>query len=93
MAIVKYEDEEDQQAFLPKDGDDALFSQDGSWKATTSSALKRYRLRLVLEVLMASAIVVLLFVRFPSNKTETAVKPSPVPICMFLRHISDLIKK
>jgi hypothetical protein len=78
MDLVKREQDEDQQAFLPEAREDISFSEKGSRRATSASKM---HLRLILEIVMAFVVVVLLIHPFRDRKT---VKPSPVPRCMFL---------
>jgi hypothetical protein len=78
MDIIKHEQEEDQQAFLPKTDEDFLFSDRGARKAI--SAWKSY-MRLILEIMMAFVIVILFICTLSNRKTG---KPSPVPRCMFV---------
>jgi len=73
MDLVKGEQDDEQQVFIPKTGEDILFSEEGSRNVTSAS--KRY-LRLILETVMAFMIVVLLIRPFPDRKMA---KPSPVP--------------
>jgi len=80
MDLVKGEQDDEQQVFIPKTGEDILFSEEGSRNVTSAS--KRY-LRLILETVMAFMIVVLLIRPFPDRKMA---KPSPVPSCMFLTY-------
>ena len=78
MDFVKNEQDDDQEAFLPKAGEDVSFSdREVSRKAT--STLTKY-LRAILEIAMAFMIVILFFRPFPDRRTG---KPSPVPSCMF----------
>jgi hypothetical protein len=78
MDLVKLEQDEDQEAFLPEACEDISFSEKGSRKATPAS---KGHLRLIVEIVMAFVIVALLIRPFRDRKT---VKPSPVPMCMFL---------
>jgi len=77
MFSVKHDQDEDQQAFLPKADDDNQLAEKGSRKATTASI---HYLRLVLEIMMAFGIVILIVHPFPGIK---AFKSSPVPECTF----------
>jgi hypothetical protein len=76
MNLTKREQDEDQQAFLPKTNGDVSLLEEGPRKPT--SAFNSY-LRLGLEIVMAFVIVVLFIRPFSDRK---AVKPSPVPSCM-----------
>lgn len=77
MDRVNHEQDEDQQAFLPKARQDIPFIETGSQKP--GSPFKKY-LRLGLEIVMAVVIVVLLIRPFPEKATT---KSSPVPKCRF----------
>ena len=77
MDLVKHEQDEEQQAFLPNSREDNPSSEGGSRKA--KSASKSY-LRLILEILMAFTIVILFIRPFPDRRR---LKPSPVPNSTF----------
>jgi hypothetical protein len=87
MDLVKREENEDEQAFLPKAREseeislsDVSFSEEEEGpRKTTSWASKKY-LRLILEIVMALVILVLFIHPFPARKPG---KPTPVPDCMF----------
>jgi hypothetical protein len=90
MDLVKREEDEDQQAFLPKAREseeislsDVSFSEEGETpRKTTPWASKKY-LRLILEIVMALVILILFIHPFPARRLG---KPTPVPECMFFNY-------
>jgi hypothetical protein len=78
MEFAKSDQDEARQAFLPKARGDSTYLEKGSQEAKLAS---RGYWRLVLEIFMASVIVVLLTCLFLDRERA---KPTPVPNCMFI---------
>jgi hypothetical protein len=76
MAFVKLDQDDAQEAFLPKSSDDISALENDSQGAKPSS-IQYWRLSL--EIFMAAIIVVLLTSFLLDQKH---LKPSPVPDCM-----------
>jgi hypothetical protein len=78
MDFEKHDQDEAQQAFLPKPREDVPNLESG-WQEMKSTSRQYWRL--ALEILMASVIVVLLTRVYIDRKVA---RPLAVPQCMFL---------
>jgi hypothetical protein len=87
MDLVKREENEDEQAFLPKTREseeislsEVSFSEEEEGPRKTTSWTSKKYLRLILEIMMGLVILVLFVHPFPARRPG---KPTPVPECMF----------
>ena len=82
MDFAKRDQDEAQQAFLPKSSDDiSLLEKD---LEEVRPASKRHW-RLALEIFM-TAVIIVLSTRLLLDEKVAKPKPSPVPNCMFVTH-------
>lgn len=81
MNPASREQNEDQEAFLPKTHEDVLLPRSGRG-GDLVSAVKRH-MRLAMEIFMA----VLIFLLLVNTQGRKTIKPTAVPICRSLKII------